>query len=230
MSMRAPDAFLLLSARMVQLDAESESGAEPHALQARIDVYRYLLQEGWQPPERIRWLLDLNELILELDLEQWLAATAAQPLEDHRAVLLPPPSQPSVERRLGMAGTASSDDDTALVAAYARAPLVHVRDLDPVATRLVADAENDLRQVVRPLDATRRLVALVQGLGGDLAAADEQDGDEHDPDVLPLDLSFATGPRLLPRAKAFSLARVRLERHLPALVEVARQSLAAVEG
>lgn len=95
---------------------------------------------------------------------------------------------------------------------------------DPDAAQAAAAAERDLRRVTRPIDATRRLVALVQELGGDLAAAQE-----HDSALLALDLSFAQGPPLLPRAEPYTLARLRLELHLPPLVEVARQALAANE-
>lgn len=230
------DPFLLLCALMVELAADAERPGEPAVVQARIDVYRHLVDEGWQPPERVRSLLHLNDLVLALDVEQWLASAAEQapetggePGPESGLVLgLPSPPAPGRVAPPDRAQPPRADTglEAALIEAYSGGLQVDVREVDPVATRLVAEAEDDLRAVVRPLDATRRLVALVQELGGDLAAADEQRGATQDADVLPLDLSFAAGPPLLVRAEALSLARLRLERHLPGLVEVARRALA----
>lgn len=216
-SPRPADDFLLLCALLVELEAEAGAPDEPQVIQARIDVYRHLVEEGWQPPERVRTLLHLNELVLALDVEQWLAGSAEQP-----------PDEPVADRVLRSAEPLrrTPPEDPALVAAYARGPLVDVREVDPFAARLVAEAEQELRAVAHPLDATRRLVALVQELGGDLAPVDEPELADEDPDVLPLDLSFASGPPLLVRADPLSLARLRLERHLPGLVETARRALA----
>jgi hypothetical protein len=216
---RPPDPFLLLCTLLVELEAEGTPD-DPAVVQARIDLYRHLVEEGWQPPERIRSLLHLNDLVLALDVEQWLASAAEQAPDVERLVL-PSPAAPPRSRAPQPAA-----EDPVLLAAYARGPQADVREVDPLADRLVTEAEEDLRLVTRPLDATRRLVALVQELGGDLASTTGPDPDLQDPDVLPLDLSFAAGPPLLVRAEPLSLARLRLERHLPGLVEVARRALA----
>jgi hypothetical protein len=213
------DPFLLLCALLVELEAEAGRPDDAAVVQARIDLYRHLVEEGWEPPDRIRSLLHLNDLVLALDVEQWLASAAEQ-APDEGLLVLPSPAAAPRGRAAGPA------DDPVLLAAYERGPQVDVREVDPAAARLVAEAEEDLRRVTRPLDATRRLVALVQELGGDLAPTAGPDPDAQDPDVLPLDLSFAAGAPVLVRAEVLSLARLRLERHLPGLVEVARRALA----
>lgn len=214
-----PDTFVRLCALLVELAAEASSPAAPSVVQARIDVYRFLVDEGWQPPDRVRALLHLNDMVLELDVEQWLESVAEtpEPAEPPREIDLTP-------RPVSASAEPLARAEAVLVAAYTRRPQVDVAEIDEHASRLVAEAEQDLLGVTRPLDATRRLVALVQELGGDLAMAEEQG-----PDLLPMDLSFAAGPPVLVRAEALSLARLRLERHLPPLVEVARQALAAAE-
>ena len=64
------------------------------------------------------------------------------------------------------------------------------------------------------------VLQAVHGLGGSTVAATHA-GD----DALPVDVSLGTREPLLPVAPAHSVERLRLERHLPALLADARQAL-----
>ena len=80
------------------------------------------------------------------------------------------------------------------------------------------------RSLLRSRDVaavTAALVAFVEVVGGGVVAADDAPAD-----ALPLDLAFGEGPRLLPTADETSVARLRLEQHLPALVDDARRVVA----
>lgn len=270
----ASDPFLELCSLLTALADEAADPLAPAVVQARSDVYRFLVAEGWVPPERVRALLHLDEQLTALDLETWppdlLPLMVVQPDPARREQVR---TRIEGSQRLRLVGLAADAQEAVLVAAYAQPHLVLVDaelpdcvelvetmarsgagaavmpfplpwaldaeigplavaaptalpDLptaDPEAARAVADAEEALRSISRPLEATRRLVALVQELGGDLGTAQEQRDD-----LLPLDLSFAVGAPVLPRAEPCSLARLRLEEHLPRLVEVARRALAAL--
>lgn len=75
-----------------------------------------------------------------------------------------------------------------------------------------------MMRAVHPGDLRDALVSLVERLGATVGPAAEQDDE-----VLPVDLSMGEGLPVLPRAPAFSLARLRLEAILPGLVEDARE-------
>jgi hypothetical protein len=269
------DPLLELSALLVDLWREGGDPLAPEVVQARSDLYRWLAEDGWLPPPRVRALLHLEEQLRADDLDRWAAAPVAVVVVDadirrraelrHRLI---------DGDRVLLGGEARDPGEAVRVAAYARAQVVVLdaaaehaaavadellaagggvavltvergtsadvlldqlrqigrpptpdvlpdpRSADPEAARAAAAAERDLLRVVRPLDATRRLVALVQELGGDLGAPDEDD-----PSLLALDLSFAHGAPVLPRSDPYSLARLRLELHLPPLVELARRRL-----
>ncbi|MCU1452321.1 MAG: ycgE 1 [Acidimicrobiales bacterium] len=71
-----------------------------------------------------------------------------------------------------------------------------------------------------PADVVAALAAYVREVGGSLVDA------QIDEAVLPVDLSFGVGEPLLPRAEPLSVARLQLERSLPALVEDGRRLVA----
>lgn len=275
------DPFVELCALLAELAAEAGDPLAPEVVQARCDVYRFLVDSGWAASPRAQALLNLDQLLLEHDLEAWSSDAALRLIvvagDASRCAQLRRQLESSSHPHVHLVGEALDPGEAALVAAYARphvvlvdAALPEAQDLaqqlgsaatstavvdlplaapeetlgevlrlrplaapprptvpdlaraDPDAARAATAAERDLCRVARPLDATRRLVAFVQELGGDLAPAQEQDRA-----LLHLDLSFAQGPPVLPRAEPYSLARLRLELHLPPLVEVARRALAA---
>lgn len=272
---RPRDPLLELSALLVDLWRERGDPLEPEVVQARSDLYRWLAEDGWLPPPRVRALLHLEEQLRADDLDRWAAGPVALVVVDAEVDRRAELRRRLIDgERVLLGGEARDPAEALRVAAYARAQLVVLdaaaehaaavadellaagggvavlavergtsadalldqlrqigrpptpdvlpdpRSADPEATRAAAAAERDLLRVVRPLDATRRLVALVQELGGDLGAPDEDD-----PSLLALDLSFATGAPVLPRSDPYSLARLRLELHLPPLVELARRRL-----
>ena len=90
-------------------------------------------------------------------------------------------------------------------------------DVDSAAVRVAFDTARAMLRASSPAELRDALVALVEQLGGTTGPATTQDDD-----VIPVDLSFAAGSPVLPRAAAASVARMRLEALLHALVEDAR--------
>lgn len=90
-------------------------------------------------------------------------------------------------------------------------------DVDSEAVLVAYQTARAMMRAAGPRDLRDALVALVERLGGTVGPAAEQDDE-----VLPVDLSMGEGPPVLPRAPALSLARMRIERILPGLVEDAR--------
>jgi len=81
------------------------------------------------------------------------------------------------------------------------------------ATRRLLHAET-------PDEVREVLLAAVERLGGSVVPASEADDDG-----LPVDVSLGLGPPMLPVAEPHSVARLQLERHLPALAVDARHAL-----
>jgi hypothetical protein len=81
-----------------------------------------------------------------------------------------------------------------------------------------------LLDVTSPHDARALLESLVRSLGGALAAPDSADSDA----LLPVDISLGIGPPVVVRATPLSLARMRLEAVLPAMVERAHRQVALI--
>lgn len=69
-------------------------------------------------------------------------------------------------------------------------------------------------------DLVAALASFIETAGGSTGPADLHQGD-----VIPLDIGLGGEP-LLPRAEPYSLARMRIEAHLPALVDDARAAAA----
>ena len=90
-------------------------------------------------------------------------------------------------------------------------------DFDTEALKAVYQATRELLRIGKPSDAVAALVTLVHRLGGATTPARLAGAD-----ALPLDLSFGESEPILPVAEPFSLARLRLEALLPALIEDAR--------
>jgi DNA-binding transcriptional MerR regulator len=93
-------------------------------------------------------------------------------------------------------------------------PLEHV---DPEAVRVALDTTRAMLWSSTPEDVRDALVDLVVRCGGTVGPAAEQEED-----VIPVDLAMGSGPPILPRAAPASVARMRLEALLPALVEDGR--------
>lgn len=118
-----------------------------------------------------------------------------------------------------------SRDDEAPVLTLAKpnvAPSVApatMRDED-VDTEVLVLLTSTLRALLRlrtPDKAPALLIHVVETLGGEVVPADEAPAD-----ALPIDLSLGMGDPILPTAEAYTLARMRLESVLPALVEDAQ--------
>lgn len=97
-------------------------------------------------------------------------------------------------------------------------PDTRADDVDVVALAAAHRAARALLRLSRPEDAVDVLIACVERLGGSVVVPDDTPDD-----TLPIDLSFGTGRVVLPSAPEFSLARMRLQAVLPALVEDARR-------
>ncbi len=99
---------------------------------------------------------------------------------------------------------------------------VHVRthsdaqggDVELGATKALLDATHALLWIREPHEASDVTCDLVRRLGGGVVPATDAS-----PEALPIDISFATGPTLLPAAPVDSVARMLLERHLASFVE-----------
>ena len=90
------------------------------------------------------------------------------------------------------------------------------------AERAALNATRALLRIARASDARDIAVALVDELGGDVVEAADASAD-----AVPLDVSFGAGPPLLPQAGS-SVARMLLERFLPAFVEDGMRAIALV--
>ncbi len=86
--------------------------------------------------------------------------------------------------------------------------------------RVVIDTIRALLRIRSAHGAAELLQRAVRDFGGSVVLATDAD-----PDALPIDLSIGEGPALLAVAEPFSVARMQLERHLPALVEDARRAV-----
>lgn len=89
----------------------------------------------------------------------------------------------------------------------------------PGAERAVLRATRALLHVERACDVREIAVQLVGDLGGEAVEAGEDPAD-----VVPVDLSFGTGPPLLARPTS-GVAHMLLERFLPAFVEDGSRAL-----
>jgi hypothetical protein len=95
--------------------------------------------------------------------------------------------------------------------------LAPLGDIDPVAVRVAFDAARSMLRATSSAEVRDVLIGMVERLGGTTGPATTQTDD-----VIPVDLSFGAGAPVLPRAPAASVARMRLEALLPALVEDGR--------
>jgi DNA-binding transcriptional MerR regulator len=84
-------------------------------------------------------------------------------------------------------------------------------------------ATRALLYITNAREATDILVDVVRRLGGSTAPADQAGSW-----ALPIDLTFGEDEPVLPMAEPLSVARLRLERLLPGLVEDARRAVALV--
>jgi DNA-binding transcriptional MerR regulator len=116
------------------------------------------------------------------------------------------------------AGGAAADEHGGTRDAGRMAMLGELADVDAEAVLVAYQTTRVMMRAAGPQDLRDALVALVERLGGTVGPAAEQDEQ-----VLPVDLSMGEGPPVLPRAPAASVARMRLEAILPALVEDARE-------
>lgn len=91
---------------------------------------------------------------------------------------------------------------------------------EPEALRIVQSALRSLLRSDTEEAAMALLVDAVRSLGGEIVAAN--DAGDGDPAILPVDLAFGLSEPQLPSAAPGSVARARLERHLPELVEDVR--------
>lgn len=117
--------------------------------------------------------------------------------------------------------------DLALLAEEAPPPSLRSEVLEVGAG---TDAAETVQWATRELLAARTrqdvvdtVLGAVDRLGGWIVPADLADDR-----ALPLDVGFGNGAPLLPAAEAGSRARQDLERHLPQLVEDARQALETI--
>lgn len=98
------------------------------------------------------------------------------------------------------------------------APTMPAAPID--AAQAVTNAVHELLWVSSPAEVRQITVALIRELGGDVGPADTDPAD-----CLPIDVSYGDGPPLVPLALSLSVARLQLERHLPAFVEDARRAV-----
>jgi diguanylate cyclase (GGDEF)-like protein len=89
-----------------------------------------------------------------------------------------------------------------------------------MALDVILDATRAMLRLSSPADARGIAVRTVELLGGVVVAASDAG-----PEALPVDLSFGDGQPLLPSAPSSSVARLLMERHLPALVEDLRRAV-----
>lgn len=117
--------------------------------------------------------------------------------------------------------------DLAVLTEQAPPPSLRSRVLQSVAGSEAADAvqwaTRELLAARTQQDVTDTVLAVVDRMGGWTVPADAADAR-----ALPLDIGFGSGAPLLAAAELGSRARQDLERHLPQLVEDARQALETV--
>lgn len=117
--------------------------------------------------------------------------------------------------------------DLAVVTEEAPPPSLRSKVLQSVAGTDAADAvqwaTRELLAARTQQDVVDTVLAVVDRMGGWTVPADHADAR-----ALPLDVGFGSGAPLLPAAELGSRARQELERHLPQLVEDARQALETI--
>ena len=104
-------------------------------------------------------------------------------------------------------------------AAPAAPPPVPSGPLTDDALRAALAAARSLVHASKPRQAAAALVAFVEAVGGSVVPAAVAGSGE---DVVPIDLSFGTGPPVVAVADPLSVVRLQLEHLLPPLAEDAR--------
>lgn len=133
----------------------------------------------------------------------------------------------SVERRPRPGRDGATERPTASVAVDVdeRADRRVDGGMDTVGLMAAHDAARAMLRASSPVEVVAALVEFVVSLGGTVGPAAL-----HADDVFPVDVSLGEGDPLLPRAEVFSIARLRLEALLPALVEDARGLVALLHA
>jgi hypothetical protein len=88
--------------------------------------------------------------------------------------------------------------------------------------RLTSQTAHDLLWIQTPQEAGAILTRLVRALGADVVGSDQL----HDPDCIPIDISFGVGEPTFPASPRLSVARMMVEEVLPVVVEDARRAIA----